>query len=78
MDKELILRLAQKTHLTDPDLDPWMTDYGYSEAPICKFAQLIAAECANITPNEFNVTADQMPHVVWQTFRNAILAKFAD
>jgi len=41
-----IERLAKEAGLTDPHLPPWTTDYGYSEDEICKFAALIAEECA--------------------------------
>ena len=46
MDKALIERLALEVGLTDAHLSPWMTDYGYSEDEICKFAALVAEECA--------------------------------
>jgi hypothetical protein len=34
--------MAQESGLTDPHLDDWMTDYGYSEASIRRFAALVA------------------------------------
>jgi hypothetical protein len=43
---ELIERLAKEAGLTDPDLGPWMIDYGSSEDSIRKFARLVAEECA--------------------------------
>lgn len=44
----LIQRLAQEAGLTDVDLGPWMTDYGYSENEIKRFAALLLGHVAQV------------------------------
>lgn len=48
MTPELLERLARDAGLTDPDLGPWMTDYGCNEKAIRRFAALVAEECAKV------------------------------
>lgn len=48
MSKQLIRQMAEKAGLTDPDLGPWMTDYGDSENEICKLVAMVAEECAKV------------------------------
>lgn len=31
--------------------------------------------CADISPNDLDITADQMPYTVWTKYRKAILAR---
>ncbi len=40
------------------------------------FAALVAEECANVSPAGLDVTADLMPHRVWEKFQSGIRAKF--
>jgi hypothetical protein len=37
-------RMAREAGLTDPDLAPWMTDYGYAKDEILRFAALVRAD----------------------------------
>jgi len=48
-----IERLARQAGLTDPDLKPWMTDYGNAEAAIRLFAALVLEEAAKVCDAEF-------------------------
>ena len=48
MKKKSIKDLVIESELTDSDLGPWMTDYGYSEKQIRKLIALVAEECAAI------------------------------
>lgn len=43
-----IERLAKEAGLTDPDLGPWMTDYGNAESAIRKYTAMVAEECAKL------------------------------
>ena len=36
--------MAREAGLTDPDLAPWMTDYGNAEEAIKRFAALVRAD----------------------------------
>lgn len=42
LTREDICRMARESDLIDPDLGDWMTDYGYSEGSIRRFAVLVA------------------------------------
>jgi len=39
-------RMARESRLTDPDLKPWMTDYGNAEEAIKRFAALVLEDAA--------------------------------
>lgn len=44
MTTDDIERMAREAGLTDPDLKPWMTDYGNAEKEIKRFAAAVRAQ----------------------------------
>ena len=76
-DNKEIERLAKEAGLTMMGYPPWTTDYGCNEDEICKFAALVAEECAKeIEPTEkkaVNWTREQ--HEA-QVCADAIRSKF--
>jgi len=43
-----LAKMARDAELTDPDLGPFMTDYGYSEQAIRAFAAAVLEEAAKV------------------------------
>ena len=45
-------------------------------ADLEEFGRLVAADCANVKPNDLNILASDHPHQVWVAFRDAIRTKY--
>jgi hypothetical protein len=77
MSEELVKRLADEAELTCDALPPWMTDYGYSKESICKFAALVAEECAKEAEAAFRPTSDfKGTNLYFERCARVIRAKF--
>lgn len=51
-------QLAREAGLTDPDLGPWMIDYGNAEDAIKRFAALVLEEAAKVFRTVSDSTGD--------------------
>lgn len=70
--------MAREAGLTDPDLAPWMTDYGNAEEAIKRFAALVRADererCAKAAEAQLDEPASKEWNAAVKFFAAAIRA----
>jgi hypothetical protein len=83
MERGEIIRIAREAGINfdpagpgDDGIDTWYGNQWLPCGAIQKLIEIAQAEereaCAKVTPNEVDVLASDMPHVVWEKYRQAI------
>ena len=70
-------RIRQMAQEADAGIDSVLGIIRMSEEGLARFAQLVAEDCANTSPNGLDIRASAGPAEVWTKFRDAIRARYS-